>query len=320
MDSEFCTTTAAPASHTFTGLIFDQIRYPTVDELSYISLKELINFRPSRLYGFERDHFFSLFSRHPEVAAINLKEMPLSIFIREWVNLWLRCNLGPASKKVCNTIKEYLSRDVTVSPELKEAIVKRHAQVQNAIMQQKVRDKRRSEDPKQMLLRQRRLERQTRYNAERRKYSVLEWRQMGADQFKEMLERNQIAIDLPAIELEEKCRHLRSELGGTHKTTTSFRNFLSLRSRPKEERGVIEIALQTRKDHNRSLAIKAYNDRQALMRLRQRQRRKGVEWPVVALHASEVHPNVAREQLISTGDGAMSLQRLLRSSRWWIPL
>lgn len=247
----------------YSGKIFHDRQYPSLSELPHVSLQDLVSIRPTPLHEPERDHFYTLFARHPTIRKQDLTKQSVEDFKQGWVDLWCGTrdnDSNPHDKKLPHCIEKHLKRDDNISPELREDIIRTCRRLKaNASQRNRQRLRRQSNDPEDVEWHNQQREMRKVYNARRLRRG--EYGKLRAKDFENMLRIHGISIRLPADHIELLTRKYRGDLGGLHSTTLAMKYYLRIRN---EGDNSWQRAIDSRKAYNDALLKKELNKKDRL--------------------------------------------------------
>lgn len=309
----------------FTGQVFHGFAYPTVDELSTLSLKDFAQLRPVKnAHKTEKEHFAWLFSLHPQVISIDPLAMAKEDFVAAWVDLWCReATQDPKAKKLPRCIKEYMTDGPRIGEDIFVKVQRGRQKIVDARAQLKCRHKiSLSEDPD--IIRRRILRAQNKYmRARERIADTVEFRDRMADDFRQLLQRENISLSLFAKETEFSTRRLNDAIVDVRSTSLALRHFLQTRKSATDKTRDILEAIEERKAYN--LAEKKARSNQRLLAVRRtlREERKATQFATIESSRREraaksiALANQAAMDQIGPVTNSDLHRHLIRESRWW---
>lgn len=254
----FCTagSTSAPSME---GLTISGRTYPSEGQLSKMSLGDLVAIRPGDLrHPEEFEHFYSLFSKHPDVSKLDSSQTSREDLINGWTRIWTQEIDDSIARKFPHSIISYLRLDRGIDKSLREEIIRRSKSHKRMLTARKRRDRmRNSSDPREMRLRELELRYKREYQNIIRTQSEDAFAKKNAEDFKRMLIKEGIDTKSPAADIELLTRSYRELLGGAMMTSKKLRAFLKVRG---EDPVSIESCMRARRAFNYRLGLNQVNE------------------------------------------------------------
>lgn len=101
-------------------------QYPAEKDLHLYTLRQLLDIRPRKVKGLERDHVQYLFGRHPKVKKLDLRRLSVEQFLRGWLDIRRQeTSTSPHNLRLSYAITKHLANDPLVDKSLIGQLKKR---------------------------------------------------------------------------------------------------------------------------------------------------------------------------------------------------